>query len=406
MKACDCPLYRGSSTVISLCRDRKQTCLLIMPSKKVAFFGPQYGMGGAGRVCADVGRALARNGYDVDFLVDGTYSADSYLEEGLPRNGRVVKLTEASCSDPGHSVLRYAELLTALATYLRREDRGVLVSNLTKFNLLAVWASVLSSFGWGLVLVEHNLLAPRITGRSRSLPWLVRTHYPFAHEVVAVSGDVKSELRESHGLEADTCTTVRNPVDVEEVTSKSDRKVDHGWFLNDIPVIVGVGRFIEQKQFSVLLAAFERLTHQAEARLVLVGDGPLREKLTALAVELNIEDRVDFLGFASNPYKYMRRAQLLAISSRYEGFGVVVVEALTCGTPVVATDCPGGPSDILNDGEYGELVDVGDPQGLADAMTRTLENPSDPDRLVERAHHYRVDKVADRYAEVIERAAQ
>ena len=377
-----------------------------MPSKKVAFFGPQYGMGGAGRVCADVGRTLARNGYDVDFLVDGTYSADSYLEEGLPRNGRVVRLTETPCSDPGHNVRRYVELVTALATYLRREDRGVLVSNLTKFNLMAVWASVLSSFGWGLVLVEHTLIDPRITGRSPILPWLVRTHYPFAHEVVAVSEDVEKELRQRHGLGRDTCTTIRNPVDVGEVTSKSVREVDHNWFLDDVPVIVGVGRFVEQKQFSVLLTAFERLTRQTEARLVLVGDGPLREKLSALAVELNIEDRVDFLGFASNPYKYMRKAQLLAISSRYEGFGVVAAEALACGTPVVATDCPGGPSDILNDGEYGELVDVGDPRGLADAMARTLENPPDPDRLVERAQHYRVDKVADRYAEVIERAAQ
>jgi glycosyltransferase involved in cell wall biosynthesis len=238
------------------------------------------------------------------------------------------------------------------------------------------------------------------------LPWLVRTHYPFAHEVVAVSEDVEKELRETHGLETDTCTTIRNPVDVEEVTSKSSRDVDHDWFLDDVPVIVGVGRFVEQKQFSVLLTAFERLTRQTEARLVLVGDGPLREKLSALAVELNIEDRVDFLGFASNPYKYMRKAQLLAISSRYEGFGVVTVEALACGTPVVATDCPGGPSDILNDGEFGELVDVGDPGQLADAMARTLENPPDPDRLMERAQDYRADKVADRYAEVIERAAQ
>jgi glycosyltransferase involved in cell wall biosynthesis len=377
-----------------------------MPGKKVAFFGPQYGVGGAGKVCADVGKTLARNGYDVDFLVDGTYSAKGYLEEGLLENSSVVRLTDTQYSVPKHNIRRYVELLTALATYLRRGDSGVLVSNLTKFNLLAVWASMLSGFGWGLVLVEQNLLDPGITARSRILPWLVRTHYPFAHEVIAVSEDVEKGLRERHGLGRDTCTTIRNPVDVEKVTSKSLREVDHDWFLDDVPVIMGVGRFVEQKQFSVLLTAFERLTRQTETRLVLIGDGPLREKLSALAIELNIEHRVDFLGFASNPYKYMRKAQLLAISSRYEGFGVVAVEALACGTPVVATDCPGGPSDILNDGEYGELVEVGDPRGLADAMACTLQNPPDPDRLMERAQHYRVDKVADRYAEVIERAAQ
>ena len=138
----------------------------------------------------------------------------------------------------------------------------------------------------------------------------------------------------------------------------------------------------------------------------MVGDGPLKTDLMELTVKLKIEDRVDFLGFVSNPYKYMRRADLLAISSRMEGHPVVALESLACGTPIVSTDCPGGNSEILNDGEFGELVDVGDPQGLADAMVRTLDDPPDPERLVERAKHYRVDKVADRYAEVIERAAQ
>ena len=278
------------------------------------------------------------------------------------------------------------------------------MSNLTKFNLMSVWASVLSGFGWGLVLVEHNLIDPRITGRSCILPWLVRTHYPFAHEVVAVSEDVEKELRETYGLETDTCTTIRNPVDVEKVTSKSRREVDHDWFLDDVPVIVGVGRFVEQKQFSVLLKAFKLLTRHSDVRLVLAGKGPLKEDLHDLAVALEIEDRVDFLGFVPNPYKYMRRASLLAVSSRYEGFGLILTEALACGTPVVSTDCLGGPSDILNDGEYGDLVDVDDPRGLAEAMARTLSDPPDSARLVERARHYDVGKVADRYAEVIERA--
>ena len=373
-----------------------------MSDRKVAFFGAQYSTGGAGRVCSALGKNLAQDGYNVDFLVDGSYSKNSYLEEGLPQSSRVVRLTETPCSNPGHNVLHYLELLTALVTYLRKEDRGVLVANLTKFNLLAVWASVLSGFGWGLVLVEHNLIDPRITGRSRILPWLVRTHYPVAHEVVAVSEDVRNELRESYGVNA--CTTIRNPLDVEQVIGKSRHEVDHDWFLDNIPVVIGVGRFVEQKQFSVLLKAFEKLTRRVEVRLVLAGRGPLKEELCEIAVELEIEDRVDFLGFVPNPYKYMRSAGLLAVSSHYEGFGVILTEALACGTPVVSTDCPGGPSYILNDGEYGELVDVGDPRGLADAMARTLSDPPDSDRLVERARHYDVEKVADRYAEVIERA--
>ena len=373
-----------------------------MQRKKIAFFGAQYSTGGEGRVCSAVGKALAKKEFDVDFLVDGTYSEDSYLEEGLPDNSQVVTLTEARCSDSGHNPRHYMDLLSSLVRYLRERGEGVLVSNLTKFNLLAVWASVLSGFGWGLVLVEHNLISPNITGRSRILPWLVRTHYPFAHEVVAVSEDVGNELRERYGV--NSCTTIRNPLDVEQVIAKSHHEVDHDWFLDKIPVVIGVGRFVEQKQFAVLLEAFELLTHHANARLVLAGTGPLKGSLQDLTVELGIEDQVDFLGFVSNPYKYMRRAQLLAISSEYEGCPVVALEALACGTPIVSTDCPGGNSDILNDGEYGELIDVGDPRGLADAMARTLSDPPESARLVERARHYDVEKVADRYAEVIERA--
>ena len=393
------------STAGSLLWGQDKHCLPTMLGKKVAFFGAQYSTGGAGRVCSAVGKTLAREGYDVDFLVDGTYSEDSYLEEKLPHNGRVVRLTKTRCSDPGyHDPRRYVELISALATYLGREEGGVLVSNLTKFNLMSVWASVLSGFGLGLVLVEHSLISPHLTGRNRILPWLVRTHYSFADEIVAVSTDVGRELRESLGMGASTCTTIRNPLDVEQVVAKSQQEVDHDWFLDDIPVVMGVGRFVEQKQFSVLLEAFERLVHHVEVRLVLAGRGPLRKDLRELAVELGIEKHVDFLGFVPNPYKYMQRSQLLAISSESEGCPVVALEALACGTPIVSTDCPGGNSDILKNGEYGELVDVGDPCGLADAMARTLDDPPAPDRLVERAQHYDVDKIADRYAAVINRA--
>ena len=375
-----------------------------MPQRKVAFFGPQYGVGGAGRVCASVGKALARRGYDVDFLVDGTYSAGGYLEDGLSSRGRIVRLTDASYSDGKYGLSGYLGLFVALAKYLRAEER-ILVSSLTKFNILSVWASAIPTLTQGLILIEHNLISRSLTGRSRILHYLVRTHYPFSDEVIAVSSDVREDLCENHGVSQSACITIRNPLDVETVIPQSGRRVEHDWFHDDIPVVLGVGRFVEQKQFSLLLEAFERLTRRRNARLVLAGEGPLMDDLRALAAELRIDERVDFLGFVSNPYKYMRRAELLAISSKYEGFGIVATEALACGTPVVSTDCPGGPSDILNDGEYGELVDVGDARGLADAIARTLDDPPAPERLVERARHYDVDKVTDRYAEVIERAA-
>jgi len=381
-----------------------------MQNPKVAFFGPQYGIGGAGRVCADVGKALGRRGVDVDFLVCGSYSTDSYLEKDLPQRCSVVQITDAVPKDRGRNLWYYGALLWALlgyllSGYLDGKKQVTLLSNATKYNILAIWASVLSGRAVDLLLVEHNMLRPRISGARRILPPLVRAHYPFAARVIGVSNDITGELISDYGLGEKLCTTIQNPVDIDRVIESAEESLAHSWFSEDTPVVLAVGRFEEFKQFSVLLRAFTALTRRIDARLVLLGDGSRKQQLIRQAESSGVTDKIDFVGFVSNPYKYMRRADVLAHSSRYEGFGLVLVEALACGTPVVSTDCPGGPSDILNDGEYGELVDVGDARGLADAMARMLDDPPDPDRLVERARHYDVDKVADRYAEVIERAA-
>lgn len=379
-----------------------------MASEKIAFFGPQYGVGGAGHVCADVGKALGRRGFDVDFLVCGAYSENGYLEKELPPGCSVVRITGAAPKKdaPIHNLQYYGSQFQSLLEYLQDQKQVSLLTNATKYNILSIWASALSGRSVDLFLIEHNMLQPRVGGSRHVLPLLVRTHYRFADCMIGVSDDITNEFISEYGLSKKLCTTIRNPIDIENISGRAEEPLGHPWFSEDLPVVLGVGRFERFKQFSTMLSGFEKLTRCTEARLVLLGAGSRKQKLVQQAKASGIEDDVDFVGFVSNPYKYMRRADLLAHSSRYEGFGLVLVEALACGTPVVATDCPGGPSDILNDGEYGELVDVGDPQGLADAMARTLENPPDPDHLVERAQHYRVDKVADCYAEVIERAAR
>lgn len=355
-------------------------------------------------MCADVGKALARKGYDVDFLVDGSYSEGGYLEEGLPGNCRIIKLTDTDYSKFSYNPISVFGIIIKLVNYMSSSEVDILISNLTKFNIISIWASLVPGLVRGVIIVEQNLLRTSLTNRSQIISNIVSTQYLFSDKIIAVSADVKKDLCKNHGIKDGLCVTIRNPLDVENVINKSIENVEHEWFLDSVPIILGVGRFVEQKQFSVLIESFELLTRREDVRLVLAGDGPLRKKLHSLAVELGIEERVDFLGFVSNPYKYMRRAQLLAISSQYEGFGVVVVEALACGTPIVSTNCPGGPSDILNDGEYGELVDVGDPNELAEAMARTLKDPPDRDRLIDRARFYDVDKVADRYATLIDGA--
>jgi glycosyltransferase involved in cell wall biosynthesis len=248
------------------------------------------------------------------------------------------------------------------------------------------------------------LLRPRITGARRVLSPLVRTHYPWADGVVSVSEDVTSELISNYGLGEQLCTTIPNPVDADRVAAGAEEPVDHPWFSEETPLIVGVGRLIRRKQFSVLLQALKRMRRHIDARLVLIGDGSRRKVLMKQVNELGLQNYVDFLGFVDNPYKYMNRADLLAHPSQHEGFGLVLVEALACGTPVVATDCPGGPSDILAGGEYGKLVDVGSRQQMADAIVSVLADPPDSDRLIERAKDFDVGSIAERYESAIFRS--
>lgn len=377
-----------------------------MTESKVAFFGPQYGVGGAGHVCSDVGKALGRTGYDVDFLVGGGYSRGGYLEEDLPPACSIVRITNVGPEDKGHNLRYYRSLFRSLLKYLRGQDHVALLSNATKYNIISVWASALSSTSVDLHLIEHNVLEPRVSGIRHVLPPLVRAHYPFAESVIGVSKDITSEFISQYGLRENLCTTIPNPVDIDRIRAMAEDSVDHQWFSGDVPVIVGVGRFVDFKQFSVLLSAFHALRQHVDARLVMIGDGPLKDNLIQQSRRLRIEDHVDFLGFTDNPYKYMRQADLLGHSSRYEGFGLVLVEALACGTPVVATNCPGGPADILEDGMYGPLVNVGNANQLADAMAATLADPPNPKRLVQRAREYDVRNVARRYAEVIQGSPQ
>lgn len=375
---------------------------------KIAIFGPSYGIGGAGRVCSDVGKELGHRGWNVDFLVSGGYVRDGYLTENLPNQCSIIRLTNIGPKkdDKLNSLRYYGTLFQSLLGYLRDQKQVSLLSNATKYNVLSTWAAALSGKSVDLFLIEHAVLQPRALGLRCLLPWLVRTHYPFANRMIGVSGAITNEFTSKYGLSEKLCTTIRNPVDLEKITRQSEAPLAHPWFSEDTPVVLGVGRFERFKQFSTLLSAFEELTRHIDARLVLLGDGSRKQKLVNQTKSTGIADDVDFVGLVPNPYKYMRRADLLAHSSRYEGFGLVLVEALACGTPVVATDCPGGPSDILDDGEYGKLVDVGDPRGLADAMRRTLADPPDPDRLLERARKYDVDRVADQYVEMVDPAIQ
>jgi glycosyltransferase involved in cell wall biosynthesis len=184
------------------------------------------------------------------------------------------------------------------------------------------------------------------------------------------------------------------------VSALASEKLDHRWFEdNEDPVILGVGRLNEQKDFQTLLRAFANVLKKRHAYLVILGEGEERSSLEVLSEELNVAHRVHMPGFVRNPYKYMARSDVFVLSSKFEGFGNVIVEAMACGCPVVSTNCRSGPTEILENGKWGRLVPVEDPLRMSNAINESIASPLPPSK--ERAQDFTAEVIMDQYCSLI-----
>ena len=302
------------------------------------------------------------------------------------------------------------EYLRSLQRYLRERQPDVVLSALTYANLIALWAKNVVNAGLPVVVSERIALSQhcfnepsRRKWRWRYLPPLVGSSYPLADAVISVSNQVADDLSAVSGLPRESIQTIYNPVVDDELRSQSAAPLDHPWFVpQSPPVILGVGRLAQQKDFSTLVRAFSRLRARRKAHLLILGEGKQRPLLEALVKDLGLETDVQLPGFVANPFKFMARAAALVLSSEYEGLPGVVIQALACGCPVVSTDCPGGSAEILCDGEYGPLVPVGDDAALCAAVESVLDNPLEKHVLMQRAEQFSIDCAAEQYLAVLD----
>lgn len=370
--------------------------------------------GGTQRSQIGLAGALANAGWPVDLVVCSARITGSGI---APPKVRVVNLRPGArpfarlapfLADPSGAAQLASVLLTrlrpsptlsylpALVRYLRRERPAGVIAASTSLNLEAIWARRLARSGTALVVSErsHRTLADReASARERRLLGMAGRYYPEADAIVAVSTAVADQLARRDGLARQAISVIHDLVAVQEVAAMAQEQLSHPWFAPGAPpVILGAGRPIEQKDFPTLIRAFAFLRARREARLVILGgrrdairSGRSLAELNALAQSLGVAADVELHGPEANPYRYMARAAAFVLSSRWEGFGHVLVEAMACGCPVVSTDCPSGPSEILAGGRWGPLVRVGDAVGLAAAIGRTLDAPPLPASLIARA---------------------
>jgi glycosyltransferase involved in cell wall biosynthesis len=334
-----------------------------------------------------------------------------FLERGLR-----VEMILLDAADPAfhnlppdlHIVdLKNRRALTALrplSRYLRAARPDVLFSAQTHINFLAVLARELTGSPACLIVEEHNHLSATALNATclgdRLRPWLVRLAYPRADGIVAVSAGVADDLARVSGIPRQRIRAIHNSIDLEEITRLSAAPLVHPWFKKgQPPVILAVGRLAAQKGYPVLLDAFSSLRSQMPARLLILGEGEERQNLQKQVEALGLSQEVAMPGFVANPFAYMAQASLLAVASHWEGFVNVLPEALACGLPIVSTDCPSGPREVLDDGKYGRLVPVGDAQTMAKAMQETLDFPPPAELQRARAQVFSMERVADEYFE-------
>ncbi len=345
---------------------------VIDPQKRLAIFTSSMLGGGAQRVMFILAGGFAERGYNVDLVLP--QAAGPFLAE-VPESVRVVDL----------KAKRVLASLPALLRYLRRERPEAMLSALNYVNIVALWARRLAGVSTWLVVSEHNTLSrKRAHGqrrRARLMPWLIRGFYPWADGIVAVSHGVGDDLASVAGIPRERIEVIYNPVMRPELREKAQAPLDHPWFKpGGPPVVLAVGSLSVQKDFPTLIQAFAQVRQARPARLLILGEGPERPALEALIRQLDLEQDVSLAGFVTNPYAYMAQASLFVLSSKWEGLPGVLIEALCCGAPVISTDCPSGPREILRNGEYGQLVPVGDVPALARAIETTLAGkmPSPP----------------------------
>ena len=319
--------------------------------------------GGAERVLTNLANEFASRNYQVEFAL--------FKKKGVFINQVSKKVSIV----PLELNIKFGKLISFFK-YLRNKKPDIVISSLEVNNLIAIISKLLSFSKSKLIIrVENPLSVPNRSKPKKFIERLLLSIlYRFADEIIAVSNGVADDLAKFAFINRKRISVIYNPIiNADLLNKKTEANQDTRFSSDPSPLILGIGRLTQSKNFSNLIQAFAIIIKQRPARLIILGEGEQRRDLEKLIKQLNLEEFAKLPGFVDNPYAYLMNADVFALSSNWEGLPTVLIEALACGTKVVSTDCNYGPREILKNGEYGIIVPVNDPQLLAEAVLKTLE---------------------------------
>jgi len=363
--------------------------------KKIAIFIPSLIFGGVEQMMRSLAVGFSIHGYEVEVILRGE------VKEITSRLPSGVKITYLKASNR-----LVAPFFLAYHLFFARPH--ILISGFVYGNGAIILANILAFKPARVIVTEHGASALRFGYafklKTKILTLLLIKIYFLANTIIAVSKEVAESLSIISGLPETRIKVIYNPLDLEEIRSECQAASNHPWFKDkNVPVIVTTCRLHPDKDVPTLLRAFAEIRKDRQAKLIIIGEGKQRPELEALVKELNISGDVDIPGFVENAYAYMAKAAVFAFASNTEGFGLVLVEAMTCGCQIVSTDTPSGPREVLDNGKYGKLVPVKDPSALAKAIKEVLDGDIIPKQLLyERANDFSMEKAITQYIDLFE----
>jgi len=354
--------------------------------KKIAIFLPNLDGGGAEKVFVDLSTAFVQRGFAVDMIL---IQKQGELLDTLDEKVRIIDINSKKIRGS----------FAPLFSYLRNNDPEILIAVMWPLTVIATIAFRLSRCSGRVVVSDHTTLslstAEYSKHRKKVLVQTIKWVYPLADVRLAVSNGVAADIKQLAGLANSKFNVIHNPIDM----PIEDKAVENT--IRERCRVINVGSLKWQKNHALLIKAFAKLLEHIDAELVIVGDGELRSQLEELIAGLDLQDYVTLVGFKKDVAAEYIRADLFVLSSNCEGFGNVIVEAMSAGVPVVSTDCQSGPREILAEGKYGTLVPIDDVDALAKAMLKSLQQPHDGQLLKNRAADFSLEKIANQYLDVM-----
>ena len=363
-----------------------------MNHQKIAMYLPSLEGGGAERVFVQLANEFVSQGICVDFLL--VAARGPYYEE-LSSSVRCIDFNSSGV----------LASLQHLIRYLRTERPHVIISGLDHANIVTILACMFSDIPIRCVISVRSV-PTAIYREVRSIRrWIIlqimKMMYRFADVIIVNSKYGAEDLVRSFYLAQQKLKVIYNPLDLDNIRRLSKMPAEHPWCVpGSPPIILGVGSLSVLKDFQTLIRAFSIIRSIRDCRLVILGEGPDRERLEFLISQLGLQDDVYLPGFVRNPFPWMLNAKVFVCSSLTEGCPNALMQALACGTPVVSTDCHAGAMEILEKGKWGRLVPSGCPEAMSDAILDSIDVPSPPE-VQRRASHFQIKDIAQQYLDVL-----